>query len=111
MSRSQRRLQDQRELGRRRVTVATQSTTVAGAALAAVFGIVLAQHSTATAAPHTAPAGPAATSAPAAAPGQAANTAPPDQVAPQTQQAPQFTVPAQPPAPAYGGGGVSSGGS
>lgn len=109
MNRQQHRL-DQREQGRRRVTVATRTTVLAGTALTAAFGFVLAQHGTATANPHSAGA-PAvvapATSAPTSAP-TSANTPPTTGPSASTQAiapAPTTTLqtPTQAPATTTGG--------
>jgi hypothetical protein len=118
----QRHRLDQREQGRRRVAIATRSSAFAGTALAAAFGLALAQHGTAAAKPH-APAdvtvAPSTTTPPAApAPSTTTSTVPPaptTTIAPTTTTPPPATTlqpPVQAPTVARGSGGSgSSGGS
>lgn len=129
MNSPQRQRLDQREQGRRRVSVATRSSMLAGTALAAAFGLALAQHANATAnphaatdvpvAPHTAtsnpaPAGtaPSSTAPSSTAPPPLPNTAPSTTLAPPAPTPTQLQPPAQAPVPTHGGGSTgSSGGS
>jgi hypothetical protein len=112
-----RRLLDAREQGRRRVMVVTRATAVAGTALAAVFGVVMAQQATAAATPQPAVApptngrpGPASTST---APTSSV-TSPPRHITAPTPPTTRHRLqpPAQAPVPATGNSGsTSSGGS
>jgi hypothetical protein len=125
----QRQRLDLREQGRRRVSVATRASMLAGTALAAVFGLALAQHAHATAnphaatdipvTPHTATSNPApAGTAPSSSAPSSAAPSPPPSTAPSTTLAPpapaptRLQPPAQAPVPTRGGGSTgSSGGS
>lgn len=127
MSRAQHRRLVLRDEGRRRATVVTRAAGIAGAALAALFGVVFAQQGLAAAnqlhanAPVVRPR-PAAPTTPAprttTTPVPRTTTAPaPRTVAPRTTaaspttRAPVLQPPAQAPTSAQGGGQGSSGGS
>lgn len=124
MNRPQRQRLDQREQGRRRVGIATRSSALAGTALAAAFGLALAQHANATAKPPASanatvaprPTAPTTTTPPSTTTAAPTTTTPPTTtttVAP-TTTAPPTTLrpPTQAPVRATGGGSTgSSGGS
>ncbi|WIX98488.1 hypothetical protein QRX60_31035 [Amycolatopsis mongoliensis] len=105
MSRSHRERRALRELGHRRARVVVRSAAVAGTGLAVVFGVVLAQHPPAKAAPAASPAPVAprpATGVPAAPPTTAvppssARPAPATTTAPRVPRHRTLQPPPQPP--------------
>ncbi|MGH3440425.1 MAG: hypothetical protein ACRDRN_28805 [Sciscionella sp.] len=112
MSRSQHDRVAARERGQRRVSLVTRCTAAVGAALAAVFGVVFAQHAAAGAPASSAP--PAITRAPntTVTPHPTITSPPVTQAPVTTPPAPTLQAPAQPPFVVSGGGShASSGGS